>query len=324
MESRILILDYGSPYTQQVARRIREERVYCEIHPARVSTDWIRSWAPRGIVLSGGAAAAGDRAASLDPEVLRLGIPVLGIGYGMQLIAVAEGGSVEPGAIEPGRGVLTVVESAPLFDGFPAGEQLTVWRSGAARVAGPPPGYGTLATMPEAPVAAFGSDTERVYGVAFHPEVAGTPRGDEILSNFIFKVCGAEPTWTAGAFIEEAIDRIHRQVGNEQVICGLSGGVDSSVAAALVHRAIGDRLTCIFVDTGLLRKGERESVERTFRSHLGVRLEVVDASRQFLEVLRGVTDPEVKRKRIGETFISVFERAALETGRESRFLVQGT
>ncbi|MFS8637556.1 MAG: glutamine-hydrolyzing GMP synthase [Gemmatimonadota bacterium] len=325
MANRILILDFGSQFTQLIARRVREERVYCEIHPPTVDIDWIRAWDPKGIILSGGPASVyGDEVPLIDPALIGLGIPILGICYGMQLIAHTEGGKVVPGRREYGRAEMTITEPNELFDGFTPGETVTVWASHGDHVDEPPPGYRTLASTSSLPVAAFCANDRPIYGVQFHPEVAHTPRGDEIISNFLFRICGCEPTWTAGSFIEEAVERIRRQVGDEKVICGLSGGVDSSVAAALVHRAVGDQLTCIFVDTGLLRKGERESVERTFRSHLGIRLVVVDASERFLERLKGVEDPEEKRRRIGETFIRVFEEAAREAGAESRFLVQGT
>ncbi|HEX6940132.1 MAG TPA: glutamine-hydrolyzing GMP synthase [Longimicrobiales bacterium] len=325
MSNRILILDFGSQFTQLIARRIREERVYCEIHPPTVTLDWIREWDPRGVILSGGPASVyGDDVPTADARLLSLGVPILGICYGMQLVAHLEGGRVRRGRREYGRAELTVLDPGPLFEGFQPGEHATVWASHGDHVDEPPSGYRTLASTPTLPVAAFCAADRPIYGVQFHPEVAHTPRGDEIISNFLFRICGCEPTWTAGSFIEEAVERIRRQVGGDRVICGLSGGVDSSVAAALVHRAVGDQLTCIFVDTGLLRKGERESVERTFRRHLGMRLVVVDASAQFLEQLDGVEEPEEKRKRIGATFIRVFEQAAREAGAESRFLVQGT
>ncbi len=325
MANRILILDFGSQFTQLIARRVREERVYCEIHPPTVDLDWIRAWDPKGIILSGGPASVyGDEVPSADPGIIGLGVPILGICYGMQLIAHQQGGKVVPGRREYGRAEMTITEPNELFDGFAPGEHVTVWASHGDHVDEPPPGFRTLASTTSLPVAAFCAVDRPIYGVQFHPEVAHTPRGDEIISNFVFRICKCEPTWTAGSFIEESVERIRRQVGDEKVICGLSGGVDSSVAAALVHRAVGDQLTCIFVDTGLLRKGERESVERTFRRHLGIRLVVVDASEKFLSRLKGVEDPEEKRRRIGETFIRVFEEAAREAGSESRFLVQGT
>ncbi len=323
--NRILILDYGSQFTQLIARRIREERVYCEIHPPTVSIDFVRAWNPKGMVLSGGPASVyGDEGPSLDAQLLDIGVPVLGICYGMQLIALARGGKVQPGKREYGRAELVVQYAGELFHGFATGEPVTVWASHGDHVNSAPSGFHTLAATADLPVAAFRAEDAPLYGVQFHPEVAHTPRGDEILSNFVFRICGCEPTWTAGSFIDEAIDRVREQVGQAHVICGLSGGVDSSVAAALVHKAIGDQLTCIFVDNGVLRKGEREGVERAFRQHLGARLIVVNAAEQFLKQLAGVEEPELKRRRIGETFIRVFERAAEEAGQGARFLVQGT
>jgi GMP synthase (glutamine-hydrolysing) len=324
-DNRILILDYGSQFTQLIARRVREERVYCEIHPPTLTLDEIREWAPRGIVLSGGPASVYDaQVPATDPGLLGLDVPVLGICYGMQLVASLEGGHVEPGPREYGRAEMRVLVPDDLFAGFETDEKVTVWMSHGDHVNRPPEGYECLATTESLPVAAFRSVNRPVYGVQFHPEVAHTPRGDQIISNFIFRICQCEPTWTPGSFVDDHVAQILDQVGGEHVICGLSGGVDSSVAAALVNRAIGDQLTCIFVDTGLLRKGEREVVERTFGRHLGVRLEVVDAADEFLSHLEGVEDPERKRRIIGERFIRVFERAARDVGSDARFLVQGT
>jgi GMP synthase (glutamine-hydrolysing) len=324
-ENRILILDYGSQFTQLIARRVREERVYCEIHPPTLSIQEIRQWGARGIILSGGPASVYDTAVpAADPGLLELDVPVLGICYGMQLIANLSGGEVQPGKREYGRAEVRIVAPDDLFDGFAPDEKVTVWMSHGDHVDRPPAGFEALATTDSLPVAAFKATDRPLYGVQFHPEVAHTPRGDEIISNFIFRICGCEPTWTPGFFIDDHLGQIQDQIGSEHVICGLSGGVDSSVAAALVHRAIGDQLTCIFVDTGLLRKAEREGVERTFRKHLGVRLEVVDAADEFLSHLEGVEDPEQKRRVIGERFIRVFERAATEVGQNARFLVQGT
>jgi len=325
MHDRILILDYGSQYTQLIARRIREERVYCEIHPPTNPVEWIREWLPTGIVLSGGPSSVyGDEVPTADSELLTLGIPILGICYGMQLIAHLEGGEVVHGRREYGRADLEILDPDSLFDGFDPSESTRVWCSHGDHVDSPPDGYRTLASTLTLPVAAFRAEDREIYGVQFHPEVAHTPRGDEILSNFLFRVCGCHPTWTAGTFIDESVEKIGGQAGESAVICGLSGGVDSAVAAALVHRALGDRLTCIFVDNGLLRLGERESVERTFRKHMGIRLIVEDAGREFLSVLEGVIDPEQKRRCIGETFIRVFERVAQETGTGAEYLVQGT
>jgi GMP synthase (glutamine-hydrolysing) len=324
-ENRILILDYGSQFTQLIARRVREERVYCEIHPPTLSIQEIRDWGARGIILSGGPASVYDSSVPVaDRGLLELDVPVLGICYGMQLMASLSGGEVQPGKREYGRAEVRIVTPDDLFDGFEPLEKVTVWMSHGDHVDSPPAGFETLATTDSLPVAAFKASDRPLYGVQFHPEVAHTPRGDEIISNFIFRICGCEPTWTPGFFIEDHLGQIRDQVGDEHVICGLSGGVDSSVAAALVHRAIGDQLTCIFVDTGLLRKAEREGVERTFRKHLGVRLEVVDAADEFLSHLAGIDDPEQKRRVIGERFIRVFERAATEVGQNARFLVQGT
>jgi GMP synthase (glutamine-hydrolysing) len=322
---RILILDYGSQYTQLIARRIREERVFCEIHPPDRSLEWIREWKPKGIVLSGGPASVYDGTGpDLDAALLQEGIPILGICYGMQLIGKLEGGDVHPGQREYGRADLKVAEPDLLFHGFAPEESTRVWCSHGDHVDVPPPGYRALASTETLPVAAFRAMDRDIFGVQFHPEVAHTARGEEILSNFLFMVCQCEPTWTPGAFVEESIRTIRERAGDAEVICGLSGGVDSSVAAMLVHRAIGEQLTCIFVDNGLLRKGERESVERTFRMHMGIRLIVVDAREEFLEALEGIEDPEKKRKAIGNTFIRVFERVATEAGQDARFLVQGT
>ncbi|HEY0972393.1 MAG TPA: glutamine-hydrolyzing GMP synthase [Gemmatimonadales bacterium] len=325
MSSRILIIDYGSQFTQLIARRVREARVYSEIHPPTRSIEWIREWRPTGIILSGGPNSVyGDQVPSADPALLDIA-PVLGICYGMQLIAHLEGGGVTAaGRREYGRAETTVVEPDGLFAGFDEGERLHVWMSHGDHVEEPPDGYVVTASSPNTAVAAFRHRERPIHGVQFHPEVAHTPRGAEIISNFVFGVCGAEPSWTPGAFVDEEVRKIRELVGDARVICGLSGGVDSSVAAALVHRAIGDQLTCIFVDTGLMRLHEREQVERTFRKHLGIDLVAVDASERFLTALEGVDDPERKRKIIGHEFIDVFEATAAEVGAGVEFLVQGT
>jgi GMP synthase (glutamine-hydrolysing) len=323
---RVLILDYGSQFTQLIARRVREERVYSEIHPATRSVEWVREWNPKGIILSGGPSSVYDEGApTADPALLGLGVPVLGICYGMQLIAYLLGAEVMRGKREYGRAELAVRRGDGLFDGFETGESTVVWCSHGDHIDTAPAGFQVLASTESLPVAAFANEERRIYGVQFHPEVAHTPRGDEVLANFLFNICGCRPTWTAGAFIDEMVEGVERRVGESATaICGLSGGVDSSVAAVLVHRALGDRLTCIFVDNGLLRKHERESVERTFRKHLHMKLVVVDASERFLTALAGVSDPETKRKAIGGTFIDVFEQAAREEGTGASFLVQGT
>jgi GMP synthase (glutamine-hydrolysing) len=323
--NRILIIDYGSQFTQLIARRIREERVYCEIQPPTRDLAWIREWEPKGIILSGGPSSVyGADVPTAEPGLFRLGIPVFGVCYGMQLVTHLEGGVVERGKREYGRAHITIREPEGIFAGFEAGEETQVWMSHGDHVAEPPPGFRALASTGDLPWAAFKAEDREIYGVQFHPEVAHSVRGGDVISNFVFAVCGCEPTWTAGSFIDMEIERVRELVGGGQVICGLSGGVDSSVAATLVHRAIGDQLTNIFVDTGLLRKGERESVERTFRQHMGMKLEVVDASELFLERLAGVEDPERKRKIIGHTFIDVFEDAAERLGAGASFLVQGT
>jgi GMP synthase (glutamine-hydrolysing) len=325
MAHRILILDYGSQFTQLIARRVREARVYSEIHPPTVSLDFVRAWAPSGIILSGGPASIyGDDVPTAERAILDIA-PVLGICYGMNMIAHLEGGEVKPASRrEYGRAELIVDEAAGLFDGFSPGEAMTVWMSHADYVERPPPDYHVVGHSANSPIAAIRHRTRPIYGVQFHPEVAHTPRGGELISNFLFRVCGAEPSWTPGAFVEQSVERIRATAGSSRVICGLSGGVDSAVAAALVHRAIGDQLTCIFVDTGLLRLHEREQVERTFRANLGIDLITVDASTRFLDALAGVADPERKRTIIGHTFIDVFEEAAKDVGDDVRFLVQGT
>ena len=327
--NRILILDCGSQFTQLIARRVREASVYCEIHPATKGLDlaFVRSFDPKGIILSGGPNSVfEDGAPTVDPNILELGVPVLGICYGMQLIAHLSGGKATPAtAREYGRAEVSVKENKGLFAGFEPEARVIVWASHGDRIDSPPPGFRVTATSANAPVAGMQHNAKPVSGVLFHPEVAHTPRGGEILHNFLFDICGCTPDWTPGHFIDQEIGRIRALVGTEgRAICGLSGGVDSAVAAALVHRAIGNRLTCVFVDHGLLRRGEREQVEHTFRAHLGMDLRVVDATHRFLKELKDVEDPEEKRRRIGHTFIDVFEDAASHVEGSVGFLVQGT
>jgi len=322
---RILIVDFGSQFTQLIARRVREAHVYCEIHPPQPLA-WIREFRPTGIILSGGPSSVYDEGVpTLEPGVGDLGAPVLAICYGMQLLALQEGGRVAPGARrEYGRAEIDVLSGDALFAGFAPGSTTTVWMSHTDKVEQPPADWDVLARTGTSPVAAFAHRTKPVFGVQFHPEVAHTPRGTELIQNFLFRICRAKPTWTPGHFIETAVAAVRARVGTARAVCGLSGGVDSAVAAALVYRAIGDRLTCIFVDHGLLRTGERAQVERTFRSELGADLVVVDAARTFLDRLADVEDPEEKRRRIGHTFIDVFEEASQRVGRDVGFLVQGT
>lgn len=322
---RVLILDFGSQFTQLIARRVREESVYCEIHPPTRSLEWIQKWAPKAVILSGGPNSVYDEAVpTMDPALLTSGLPVLGICYGMQLIAQMEGANVLHGRREYGRAVLTVGDGGGLFAGFDPGSRTTVWCSHGDHIDDAPEGYRGLASTETLPIAAFGATDRKIYGVQFHPEVAHTQRGDEILSNFLFEVSECRPTWTSGAFVEDTIAKIREQIGDRSAICGLSGGVDSAVAALLVHRAIGDRLTCIFVDHGLLRKDERHQVETMFRSHYDMKLLVEDASDLFLADLEGVVDPEAKRKAIGKRFIDVFEATATREGTGADYLVQGT
>ncbi|MGH7672518.1 MAG: glutamine-hydrolyzing GMP synthase [Gemmatimonadales bacterium] len=327
--NRILILDYGSQFTQLIARRIREAHVYCEIHPAARGADvaFVQAFQPKGIILSGGPSSVFDAGApTADPRLLDLGVPVLGICYGMQLIAQLAGGTVKPSqAREYGRAEIAVREGAGLFAGFAPQSSTTVWASHGDRLEQTPPHFRVTATSTNAPVAGMQHESKPIFGVLFHPEVAHTPRGGEIIHNFLFAICRCAPDWTPGHFIEQAIARIRETVGSTgRAIGGLSGGVDSAVAAALVHRAIGDRLTCLFVDHGLLRLNEREQVERAFRAHLGVDLRTVDAAPRFLADLRDVEDPEEKRRRIGHAFIDVFEEAARHVAGDVGFLVQGT
>ena len=322
---RILILDYGSQYTQLIARRVREARVYSEIHPPTRSLHWIREWRPSGIILSGGPNSVyGDNAPLADPAMFDIA-PVLGVCYGMQMIAYLLGATVTRGGQRQyGRDEIRTRLDSPLFRGFSSGEATTVWMSHGDHVESAPAGFRITATSAENPIAAFEHESKPIYGVQFHPEVAHTARGSDIIANFLVEICHAPPTWTPGAFIEEEVAKVRQQVGGAQVICGLSGGVDSSVAAALVHRAVGDQLTCVFVDTGLLRLHEREQVERTMQKHLGITLVTVDASRRFLDALKDVEEPEAKRRAIGHTFIDVFEDATASAGTHAKFLVQGT
>ncbi|HEV3055384.1 MAG TPA: glutamine-hydrolyzing GMP synthase, partial [Solirubrobacteraceae bacterium] len=319
----VVVLDYGGQYSQLIARRVRECGVFSELLPHHVGAEEVRKRNPKGLILSGGPSSVyADGAPALDPALLELGIPVLGICYGMQLLALKLGGRVEGAEVgEFGRSQLTVSEQGRLLAGTP--DQQSCWMSHRDTVFAPPPGFTALAASSESPVAAFESIDRAVYGIQFHPEVVHTPYGNQVLQNFLRDVCGCEQTWSAASVIEEQIERIRAQVGDGRAICGLSGGVDSSVAALLVHRAIGDRLTCVFVDHGLMRKNEGQQVVSAFRDNFKVPLVAVDAEERFLARLAGVTEPEEKRKRIGAEFIRVFEEEAAKLDDVS-FLVQGT
>ncbi len=319
----VLVVDLGAQYAQLIARRVREAHVYSEIVPRTTPVAEMLARRPKAIILSGGPASVHvDGAPSVDPALYGAGVPVLGICYGAQLVARDLGGEVaKTGRGEYGRTELTVDAAAPLFPQQPAAQ--VVWMSHFDTITEAPPGFRVLASTPETPAAAFGDAARGVYGVQFHPEVAHTEHGQETLKAFLFDVAGCRPTWTNVSIIEQQVEEIRAQVGSAKVICGLSGGVDSAVAAALVHKAIGDQLTCVFVDTGLLRLGEAEQVEETFRSQFHVDLVHVKAGDRFLGALDDVIEPERKRKIIGETFIRVFEEVALDHD-DAAFLVQGT
>jgi GMP synthase (glutamine-hydrolysing) len=323
----VVVLDYGGQYSQLIARRVRECGVFSELLPHHVGAEEVRRRRPKGLILSGGPASVyAENAPKLDPELLELGIPVLGICYGMQLVAQNLGGKVEGAEVgEFGRSQLTVREPGTLLADLPL--EQSCWMSHRDTVYEAPPGFTALASSTESPVAAFESVERGIYGIQFHPEVVHTPYGTDVLKRFLGDVCGADMEWSAASIVEEQIARIRAQVGDAKVICGLSGGVDSSVAAVLVHQAIGDQLTCIFVDHGLMRKNEGEQVIKAFREQYGIPLVAVDAEDRFLDKLAGVSDPETKRKIIGAEFIRVFEEEAAKIGDRVggvKYLVQGT
>jgi GMP synthase (glutamine-hydrolysing) len=321
----VLVVDFGAQYAQLIARRVREAHVYSEIVPHTISAAEIAERRPAGVILSGGPKSVHvEGAPRLDVGVFDLGVPVLGICYGAQLVAQQLGGVVaRTDRGEYGRTALArTTDEAALFAPDEPAEQ-TVWMSHADSIVEPPSGFRVLASTAEAAVAALESDERRIYGVQYHPEVAHTPRGQEQLKRFLYQLCGCRPTWTMTSIIETAVEAVRGQVGDASVICGLSGGVDSAVAAALVHKAVGDQLTCVFVDHGLLREDEAEQVVETFDRHQGIKLVHVEASARFVDALAGVVDPEQKRKTIGELFIRVFEDAARAAG-DAPYLVQGT
>jgi GMP synthase (glutamine-hydrolysing) len=322
-EQKILIIDYGSQYTQNIARKIREAQVYCEIHPCTMTWDDIQNTKPHGIILSGGPSSVLEPGAPLcDPRIFEMGIPVLGVCYGFQLITHLLQGKVDPAdKREFGRASLLIPETSLLFEDVK--NETTVWMSHGDRISKLPAGFKASAHTENSPIAAVENPERKIYGLQFHPEVVHTVEGRQILDNFLFRICQCERNWKMDSLAESTIEGVRVQAGNSRVICGLSGGVDSSVVAVLVHKAIGDHLTCIFIDNGLLRAGERNKVEKTFRDNFHFNLVVVDAEETFLTRLKGVTDPEQKRKIIGNVFIETFEAEAKKLG-QFDFLAQGT
>jgi len=323
---RVLILDFGAQYTQLIARRVRENGVYAEILPCTADESAIRAFVPGAIILSGGPSSVHMHFSPKAPEsIFKLGVPILGICYGEQLLCQQLGGKVEPSdKREFGRAEVEAVAASPLLEGvWQTGKRYPVWMSHGDAVTVLPSGFSTIAQNASAPFAAIADETRRFYGVQFHPEVAHTPDGSKLLRNFTHRIAGMKGDWTMESFRKNAIDAIRKKVGNKRVLCAVSGGVDSSVVAALLHQAIGDKLICIFVDTGLLRENEGEQVKQLLGSHFHIPLIHVDASRMFLERLHNVQDPERKRKIIGETFIEVFEKEA-EIAGGADFLAQGT
>jgi GMP synthase (glutamine-hydrolysing) len=325
---RILILDFGSQTTQLIARRVRESQVYCEIHPFNMGLARIRKYDAKGIILSGGPACVLDEGApSCDAEILNLGIPVLGICYGMQLMTHLLGGEVERAAKrEYGKAQLFIDSAKDLFyslDGATEGQGEQVWMSHGDKIKVPPPDFTGIAHSANSPVAAMRHSRAELYGVQFHPEVVHTPRGAEMLQNFLFRVCGCKPTWTMKSFVASTVESLRQTIGSKKVVCALSGGVDSSVVAVLLHKAVGHQSTCIFVNNGLLRQGEAEEVQQIFRETFEINLDYVNATDSFLSRLDGVVDPERKRKIIGNLFIEIFEAEANRIP-GAEFLAQGT
>ena len=322
-EQKILILDFGSQYTQNIARKVRECQVYCEIHPCTLPFDKIKDFNAKGIILSGGPASVLEKDALLcDRRLFELKIPILGICYGMQLITHMLGGKVDPSPHrEFGRAELMLKEFSHLFE--EVNNNSTVWMSHGDRISKLPEGFKGIAFTGNSPLAAIENSVARVYGLQFHPEVVHTVDGTRILNNFLFKICQCAKNWKMDSLVDYMIQDIRDKVGNAKVVCGLSGGVDSSVAAVLIHKAIGDNLYCLFIDNGFLRSGEKDKVENTFRDNFSIHLDVIDAADKFLEKLKGITDPEQKRKSIGNTFIKVFEEEAKRLG-DFTFLAQGT
>lgn len=322
-EQKILILDFGSQYTQNIARKIRESQVYCEIHPCTLPLDEIKAFNAKGIILSGGPASVQEEDSPLcDRKLFELGIPILGICYGMQLITHILGGKVAPSSHrEFGRAELMLKEFSHLFEEVK--NNSVVWMSHGDRISKLPTGFKGIAFTENSPMAAIEDPVAHIYGLQFHPEVVHTVEGTKILNNFLFKICQCAKNWKMESLVEHMIKDIRDKVGKSKVVCGLSGGVDSSVAAVLIHKAIGDNLHCLFIDNGLLRSGEKDKVESTFRDNFSINLDVIDAADKFLDKLKDITDPEQKRKSIGNTFIEVFEEEAKKRG-DFTFLAQGT
>ena len=328
---RILILDFGSQVTQLIARRVREAHVYCEVHPNDVSAEFIAQFAPKGIILSGSHMSAYEESNDqVSDAVFKAGVPVLGICYGMQTMAQQLGGRVEGGtkrefgyAEVRAHNHTKLLEGIEDFKGANGEGMLKVWMSHGDKVAQMPEGFKVMCSTPSCPIAGMADEARGFYAVQFHPEVTHTVKGREILNRFVLNICGCKPDWVMEDYITEAVETIRREVGTDEVILGLSGGVDSSVAAALIHRAIGKQLTCVFVDNGLLRKNEREQVRETFEKNMGLKLIVVDAVDRFMNALAGVTDPEAKRKIIGREFVNVFQDEAAKLT-AAKWLAQGT
>ena len=325
IHDKVIILDFGSQYTQLIARRVREAGVYSEIHPCTIALDELKDLSPAAIILSGGPAGVGEPdSPGIDPEIFQWGIPILGICYGMQLIAHILHGKVTPARDrEYGRSELEIISDSPLWEGVQVKDTLTVWMSHGDTVLMPPAGFDVLAKTESIDVAAIGNREKRIYALQFHPEVAHTEHGDKIISNFLFKIAKLSPTWSMSSFIDSTIKNIQEQIGEDRVVCAISGGIDSTVVAVLLNKAIGKRLHCIFVDNGVLRMNEGEEVVSYLREHFDLNLKYVQASELFLGRLKGVEDPEQKRKIIGHTFIEVFEKEAKAIA-GVKWLAQGT
>lgn len=324
-KDRILILDFGSQYTQLIARRVREAQVYCEIHPFNMPLDRVKAFSAKGIILSGGPSSIYDQdAPKSDPHLIDLGVPLLGICYGMQFITQILGGTVSRALErEYGSAEILIQDDTDIFADLGKDRSIKVWMSHGDRVDQMPEGFVILSTSKNSPVAAMADRKRNIYGLQFHPEVVHTPEGNRIIRNFLFGICECSATWTMSSFVRRSVSSLREKIGKDRVICGISGGVDSSVTAVLLHKAVGRQLSCIFVDNGLLRKGESLEVMKLLQGLFGIDVRLIDASEHFLCLLKGVTDPEQKRKIIGKEFIKVFEKASESIG-SARYLAQGT